>query len=440
MKKTIYNLAVLSAFTLLFFSCSSDDDTPTPKIGDQQQQEEEEEEVQPPYALITRVEAGSASSYNYYAQSFNELDENTDYDNQSAVEIFASGGAGVSSFGGSIFVNEYINTQSITKWTPNVAGVFSNAGSISIAEVGFQGNICFKDENTAFIGGPSASKIVIFDPSTMQKTGYIDFSSFSRLGEVTDYPEAGNTINMEAPVEMIIRDNKLFVAFFLIQDFNTYTPATSASDMLIIDLAMVNATSTDNSEAIVKWISDERGVSIGAWNSGAGAEFIIKDENDDIYLLCHNFWGGTGALTGKPNCILRIKNGETDFDPDYYFDLEAVSIGDGNPVINLEYAGNGLFFAAAINNSAVNPDDPYSYYLDPISQWYRFNLYDKTAQIVSDELTKGSWAAITYSENGKIYIPYQTATESFVKEVDVNSLENSNLFTTVGTPILYKVK
>jgi len=427
MKKLVPNLSLIAFVLLVLSSCTSDGNDPAP-LSDEKNN----------YALFTFVQGGSYN-FNYYLQPIKSLDAATSYDNQNAVEIVTETTAGVYSFDSDFYTSTYAAPQEIKKWSYDENGKkFLETGSISTIEIGYAGNPCFKDKTTAFIGGPSSQKILIFNPTTMTKTGAIDFSTFSRSGEVTNYPEAGKKINIEAPTEMIIRGNHLFIGFFLLNTIEPYTPATPTADMLVVDLSKVDANSSNNSAAVVKWISSDKGVSLGAWNSAFGAKFMIEDEQNDIYVLCHNFWGGVNS--GKPNCILRIKNGETDFDPSYYFDLETVSRGLGNPVLNLEYVGNGNFFGTSNDPSAINPDDPLSYYQDPISQWYKFNLYNKTGNKVSDEYTRGSLNAVTLSENGKVYIPFQNKTETHIKEVDIESLESKKLFTTTGSPIIVKLK
>tara|TARA_B100000809_G_scaffold261450_1_gene310372 strand:+ start:5744 stop:7030 length:1287 start_codon:yes stop_codon:yes gene_type:complete len=428
MKKAITKLSIITCIVILLSSCNNDEELTDPK----------ERAAENNYALFTFTQGGSYN-FNYYLQPIKNLEEETFYDNQNAVEIVTETTAGVYDFEGDFYTNTYAAPQEVGKWSYDEATEkFVKNGSFTTSEIGYAGAPCFKDENMAFIGGPSSNKILIFNPTTMLKTGAIDFSSLSRAGEVTNFPEPGKKINIEAPTEMIVRGNYLFIGFFLLNTAEPYVPASVTADIMVVDLTKVDANSSDNSNALVKWISSDKGVSVGSWNSAFGAKFMVVDEQNDIYILCHNFWGGLN--TGKPNCILKIKEGETDFDPDYYFDLETASRGLGNPVLNLEYVGDGIFFGTSNDPSAINPDDPLSYYQDPIAQWYKFDLYNKTGEIVSDEYTRGSLTAVTHSENGKVYIPFQSATEAHIKEVDIISLEHKILFTTTGASILKKIK
>ncbi|OED48636.1 hypothetical protein AB832_00190 [Flavobacteriaceae bacterium (ex Bugula neritina AB1)] len=427
MKKTI-NLVASVLTILVLQSCSKDDndDQITP-------------EQTANYGLITRVENGGAASFNFYAQNVSDLSEVKTYTNSTATEVLTSDAAGITFYEGSLYLSSYVNNKNITKWT-NENGVYKKEGTINLTELGYSGNVHFKDENTAFIGGNTSSKIIIFNPSTMKKTGAIDFSSVSKVGTVTNLPLDGDKINVTVPTEMIIRGDYMFVSFMNMKDSNSYAPSTDSADVMVIDLNKVNPDNASNADAIIKWITDSRGVGPGSFNSGHGAKFMIKDESEDIYILCHNMWGSHRETTGKPACILRIKNGQTDFDPDYYFDLETVSRGLGSPVVNFEYVGNGDFYATSIDFSKIDPENPWSFYIDPISQWYKFNLTSKTAEKVSDQYTKGSNTAITYNENGKVYIPIENNTENFVLELDNSTLESRRTLTTAGATVLVKLK
>lgn len=436
MKKSALNLIRITLLALLIVSCSSDDNTgdPTPNPMPGPIIEENN------YALITATQSGSFT-FNNYLQPFKALDGETAYTNENAVEISADNYGCIFDFEGDLYVSNTLPPQRMDKWSYDEDGEkYVNEGGFTTTELGSPGNPYFKDENIAFIGGTSAQSILIFDPSSMTKTGAIDLSSVSRIGEVTNIPSSGDTVNIEIPTEMIIRGDYLFVAMFLVNSASTgFIPASYTADILVIDHTKIDPNSTNNSDAIVKWISSDKGICLGSFSSAFGAKYMIEDEMGDIYVLAHSLWG---TPYGKPTCILRIKSGETDFDPDYYYNLEAAARGLGNPIANLEYAGSGKFFASVMDTAAINPDDPFSFFIDPIWQWYQFDLYDTDTMAVkvSDEYSRGGgFMSISYLENGNIYIPYQNKTESYIKEIDLNTLENSNLFTTIGAPFVKKI-
>ncbi len=427
MKKRTINLITSIITVVLFQSCSNDDDNPVVKPPEEAK-----------YSLVTRVQNGQA--FNFYAQNIKEVSGNKTYDNTGATEVLSSDAAGISFYEGALYLSAYANKKEITKWLPDSNGEYKKQGTINLTELGYSGNVCFKDKSTAFVGGVSSSKIIIFNPTTMQKIGAIDFSSVSKKGTVTNFPIKGDKINTTVPTEMLINGNYMYVSFMHMKDPNTYEPSIKTADILVVDLRKVDSNNVSNAGAIVKWITDTRGVGPGSFNSGHGAKFMIKDEKGDIYILCHNMWGIHRATTGKPSCVLRIKNGQMEFDPDYYFDLETVSRGLGNPVVNFEYVGNGEFYATSIDVAKIDPKNDWSFYVDPISQWYKFNLASKTAKKVSEAYTKGSNSAITHIENGKVYIPIENKTENYVLEVNNSSLETKKTISAAGAIVIVKRK
>lgn len=428
MKRIAVNLIAI-VFTLGLLQSCSDDDNNNNVVKSEPAN----------YTLITRIQSGGESAFSFYAQNVGDISKVKTYTNAKATEVLTADAAGITSFGGALYLNTYASNKKVAKWMPNANGIYENKGTVNTVDLGNTGNVFFKDANTAFVGGNASSKIAIFNPTTMKRTGAIDFSSVSKVGTVTNFPAKGDKINIAVPTEMIVSGNYMYVSFMHMKDFSSYTPAVKSSDILVIDLRKVDVNSTSNKEAIVKWTSDTRGVGSGSFNSGHGAKFMIKDEAGDVYILCHNMWGFHRQTTGKPSCVLRIKSGQTDFDPDYYFDLETASRGLGSPVVNLEYVGNGSFYATSIDFSKIDPNNSLSFYVDPISQWYKFNLASKTAKKVTEQYTKGSNTAITYSENGKVYIPIENKTENFVLEVNNSTLESKKTLTTGGATVIVKL-
>ena len=427
--KSVITLVVCSTGLL---ACSEDDnnkDTNTNYVDD--------------YVLTTKVPGADMTTFAQYAQTFDLHSTESTISNSNATEIEAQYSTVVFPFNGSLYFSKY-TVSKVEKWNINESGELSQSGEIDFSELGYQSNLCFWNKEVAFTGGPGLFKIAIFNPSTMTHTGLIDLTDFSRINSVTNFPETGSAIGMQSPSEMIIRDNYMYIAIYYCLSGpggdTAWQPAIKSCEIIVVDLNKVDPASTDNSEAVVKKISDPRGSFTGAWASGGGSSFMILDENNDIYVLCHNMWANYRSLTGLPTCVLRIKDGDTDFDPDYYFDLEAASTGEARPAMGLEYAGNGKFFGAVQDPAAIDPDNAYSYYLDPIYQWYQFDLYNKSAQQVSATYTKGAEAGKCYFEDNFAYLPMVTADENYVQKVNIESLETEKLFSTIGDPLILKMK
>lgn len=391
--------------------------------------------------VLTTVVPSGASSFNYYLQPVKDIanESNLNIDNSKAVELITGASAGVFQYKNSIYLNTYSPSPMMEKWDLNKDGTIVKAASMSLKELSFMGNPIFKNDELAFVAGPAQTKILIFNPTTLKKTGFIDFSKFSKLGEKSNFPQEGTDINMVMCSEMVISGKYMYAAINRINDFQKYIPATDGTDILVIDLDKVNPNSTDNSDAIVKEINSDKGAITGAWNSGMGATFMIKDEKGDVYLLCHNFWGYSSQITKKPACILRIKKGSTEFDDSYYLNVENKTLGDGNPVYNLEYAGNGNVFMAALDVSKADPNNAYSLFLDPLSQWHMVNLYNHNTTKISEEYTRGALNGNAHFENNKAYLPFSNKTENYILEYDIDMNTQKKLLTTNGTPILFKI-
>lgn len=420
-KKTAFFLAAC----IMFSSCDKDDDV-TASDGD--------------YVLLTTVVGADLTTYSTYGQIFDLADTNTDYDNSNATELEAQYAVVTFDYNGSLYCSKYQNYQ-VEKWDVDESGELTLSDNVDFTDLGYQSNLCFYSDEVAFTGGPNLFKVAIFNPTTMTRTGFIDLTSYSKLDSVTNFPETGSTIGMQSPSEMIIRDNYMYIAVYYCENgVGDWTPALNGCYVIVVDLDKVDPSSTDNSDAIVKEISDSRGSFTGAWASGFGSTFMILDENDDIYVLCHNMWAAYESVSGLPACALRIASGETEFDDSYYFDLEAASGGSYHAVMGFEYAEDGILFASSMDPDQVDPDNAWSYYMDPLYQWYKFDMYNQTATLVSETYTKGAEASKTHFEDGYAYLPMVTSDDYYIMKTNIETLETEKLFTTVGDPIIIKIK
>jgi len=418
--KQTFKMALCLFLAGTVVSCSEDDDESNSSKMD--------------YVLLSFNNASTSGSASYMLP-FNLTDTTVSLTTSNATETTSDNSPSGFAYNESVYLDEYKNST-ISKWDLDDEGNLSKYGKLKVADMGYPSNICFKSSEEAFVGGPGSFKIAIFNPSTMTRTGSIDLSSVSRAGEITNFPSTGDSVQTELVSEMIIRGDYMYAALYYCE-ISTWTPNTASCEIVVIDLTKVDASSSDNSAAVVKRISDSRGSYTGGWATGGGSSFMILDEDDDIYVLCHNMWGQYSSLTGLPACVLRIKDGETDFDDSYYFDVEAASTGYA--VMGLEYAGDGVFFGLGQDPTQIDPENPYSYFTDPIYQWYKFDLDSKKATKVIDTYTK---AAITksYFENGVAYLPFSTSSDSYIQAYNVSSLGSTQKISTDMQSIIFKLK
>ena len=409
---------------LMLAGCD-DDEGPTPAEGLGE------------YAMVTTPINADGQTLAYYLQRVS-VDNTEPVNNSDATELSAATAAFMHSFDGHIYFSDFTIGR-MERWSIDASNNATMVADMNLSELASQGNTSFEDESTAFVGGISTD-IIIFNPTTMQKTGTIDLTSVSNIGNVTDFPQPGTSIVAEAVTEMLIRDNLLFAALMPLSEVATQAPGDKGCSMAIIDLDEIDVNAQGNADAVIKRIYDERGSATGAWGIGGGSPYMQLDERGDIYMLCHNGWAGWRATFDKPACILKIAAGTTDFDQNYYFDLESAARGNGNPVMNLAYYGNGKFLAAAQDPSALDPDNPFSYFMDPVYQWWSFDLYNQTAALVTEEYSRAAVASVSYFENGFGYVPFEVDGENFVMKVHLNTLETSKQFNTVGTPHLFSLE
>ncbi|MCL3781980.1 hypothetical protein EMN47_16460 [Prolixibacteraceae bacterium JC049] len=197
--------------------------------------------------------------------------------------------------------------------------------------------------------------IYVLNRSTLAKEKEIDLSKY---GVGDDNPD---------PACMIVRDNLLFVG--LNQMVGGYYPAINrpVADVLIID--------TKNNE-VVKMIS-EKTSGISQATRPVDPQSIFMDENKDIYIVC---LGAFGAHPTHNAGILRIKNGETEFDKDYSLVVNKTEISGethkANVLWMVQYVANGKMYATA--NIPAYHSNPPSFLKDRTVLAVEIDLKEKT--------------------------------------------------------------
>jgi len=211
----------------------------------------------------------------------------------------------------------------------NVVGISKKEdGSLSqIGDVSFVNSlsdIVKADDNTLVaLELSSASDQVVFhtiDPNTVTVTS------------TTQHPVADLT-DLKAPSYsgMRISGDYLYLSYY-ISDPTTYsTPHTDQAEIAVYSYPELE---------FQKVITDSRVGPIGGFNVKSG---LLKDENGDIYALSHSNPANGFSQTTKKGGILRIKSGETEFDQDYFFDIESVT--GGKNTAHLIYLGDGKAYA-----------------------------------------------------------------------------------------------
>ena len=159
-----------------------------------------------------------------------------------------------------------------------------------------------------------------------------------------------------------------------------------------------------NTFAYEKQISDGRTGALGYENK---PNFAIH--NDDLYVASSNT-GAWGRNEDLPAGILRIKSGETDFDPDYFFNVtEKV---DGNHILTLTNIGNGKALTKVFRNDLiVESSDFFSGF---VIEHYLLDLEAQTAEKLGIPLTAGHDDAFAAIGDGKFAVNANTANGNFI--------------------------
>jgi hypothetical protein len=288
---------VAAALTSLALGCGSDAD-PTPTGTD------------PKYlAAIATLTTDSATTYTATVPAI----DGTIVQHFLKRGLESDGYGSPSSFDGAVYVPQGAD-PSIKKFTVNVDGTLTEIDTISfagegIAHVGNGPRIgeTMIDAEKAYLFDTATLRAVVWDPKRMVLTGdVID------LAEVVKEPVAGApdyapALFVEAGFVKQVGD-LMFVPVRW-QNWSAETP-----DKIIYPLGGLLVIDTAKDE-VVHLLTDERLVD---------TIYTVVSPSGDLYL----FTGAFGASfnlafgLGTPPGVLKIKKGETTFDPDYYLNLE----------------------------------------------------------------------------------------------------------------------
>ncbi|BDS11216.1 DUF4374 domain-containing protein [Aureispira anguillae] len=212
------------------------------------------------------------------------------------------------------------------------------------------------------------------------------------------------------PTALTVRGDKLFIPFQKLDvhgNFSTPEP----------DGALVAVYSYPNvGSQPEKIISDPRTCNIGVNGMTTG---LIEADNGDLYSFsCGAVMAGFTALSSKPSAILRIKSGETEFDQNYFFDIEVAT--NGGKIFWFDYVGNNKAIARIL--TADNPTAPWGAYGRDIfnQKLVILDLENKTVTDVANvPLHAKRYTSPIFVEEGKVYVSIETAADAYVYQVDI---------------------
>lgn len=215
------------------------------------------------------------------------------------------------------------------------------------------------------------------------------------------------------PTALQVRGDKLFIPYHVLDSKGNFTtPDPDKAYLAIYEFPNVGNTPT-------KIISDTRTSNIGVNGSTTG---LIETDNGDLYSFsCGAIEAGFSVNSSKPSGILKIKAGETEFDTNYFFNVEAAD--NGGKIFWFDYVGGNKAIARLLTNSSGIAWDAFSRSTTAFNQ--KLVIIDLKAKTVTDvanvPLHAKRYSSPVLVEEGKAYVSIETASNAYVYQVDIDT-------------------
>ena len=171
----------------------------------------------------------------------------------------------------------------------------------------------------------------------------------------------------------------------------------------------------------IKVIEDTRTSNIGANGISTG---LVQTDGGDLYSFsCGAYVAGFSPRTTLPSGILKIPNGETEFDENYFFNVEDAE--NGGIMFWMDHVGGEKVIARLLTEDIDPSTDT-----EGAGSWAAYgrslfnqklviiDLANKTVTPVADvPLHAKRYSMPVYVEDGVAYVSVETADEAYVYEV-----------------------
>jgi hypothetical protein len=216
------------------------------------------------------------------------------------------------------------------------------------------------------------------------------------------------------PTSLTVRGDKLYIPYLKFDDGGQVkTTDNNTAYVAIFDYPLVITEGTEHAKPI-KIITDNRTSNIGTHGSTTG---LITTDNGDLYgYSAGSVASGHDPASLKPSGILRIAQGETEFDADYFFDIEEAT--EGQEIFWFDSIGGNKVLARLFTPNPLQ--EPWSAYSTPILKLVIIDLVEKTiTDIAGIPLhTKQTTSSIEVMD-GKVYVNATTAEDSYIYQIDI---------------------
>lgn len=276
--------------------------------------------------------------------------------------------------GDDVIVTQHLYGDQMVRYVRGGDGQLTEAGRMNLPPGSLGSSVVYASSTKAYVALTYAGRILIFDPRTMTPEGEIDLTT---LG-IARNPGNPDDRNPE-PATLHIRDGRLYVG---LQQLVTAFASADGADIAIFDVA------TDTFEKV---IHDPRTAAPGRYGYN---DSMFVDEAGDLYVYAVASFGFVPGQTGG---ILRIRAGETEFDPDYFVDISDAEVdvpgGRVSFMNGFGYGGGG--WAYAIAEVPAMGSNPPNYAADRNFQPVRIHLATGAIEVLPLPASNGIASGVT---------------------------------------------
>jgi len=377
---------MITAVTVASVSCKkSDEETSTPSDSGK-------------YVLAVRA-AGSASETTDYIVQQDTLSTGTISLNGRGIE--QRGFRFYSKAGNKLMSITYTDDNKVPVYTQDENLRLKVAGQFSIPRLHMYSTI---DDNTILA-------------MNIPRNGTAELATFYKINV--------NTMSVAAPVttnvfdltnrngeqayfsSLVVRGDKLFAPFFQIKNSSFASTHEDSAYVAIYSYPGL---------VLEKVIRDNRTGPIGVY---AGDNGILKTENGDLYTISTTAISSGYSIGTESSGILRINDGETEFDNSYFFNVQSVT--GGYKLAHAAYLGNGKALAQIYSFTNHVAGDKWS---ERSVRLAVIDLYNETVDYISGvPLHTGGPSRLHHikdEETGKLYVKINSPDEGlYIYEVDI---------------------
>lgn len=307
-------LGLLAAFTST--SCTDDDEKNTPNAQGNQ-------------FVVSLAIQNSDNTFTYYTVPFADVMSGS----------LSAQGKGIEQPG-------YFDFHQIDNTIYSIGGLDDvNVVGISKSETGELkqiGNISFANSLSDIVKADDNTLVAVEMAATSNVVKFHTINANTVTVSSTKQHPVSDLSNLAAPSfsGMRISGNQLFLSYYISDPTSFNTPYTNEAQVAVYSYPGL---------VFQKVISDTRTGPVGGFNTKSG---LIKDEQGNIYALSNSNPANGYSQTTKKGGILRIANGQTTFDQNYFFDVEALT--SGKNIAHLKYLGNGKALAEVNTEANAN--------------------------------------------------------------------------------------